>query len=79
MDCKIVREPPGCTGNEPTADVSIGSSGQGIKNKGQIHVIEINMLIMYHVHHISTEMEGKNPTKVPRNMPKNTNQTSLKF
>ena len=28
---KIVREPPGCTGNKPTLDIHIGGSGQDIK------------------------------------------------
>ena len=37
---------------------------------------EINMLIMYHVHHLSTEMEDKKPTKVPQSTPKNKNQAS---
>ena len=27
------------------------------------------MLIMYHVHHLSTEMVGKTPTKVPKSTP----------
>ena len=30
---KNIREPPDCTGNEPTLDIHIGGSGQDIKNK----------------------------------------------
>ena len=30
---KNIREPPDCTGNEPTPDIHIGGSGQDIKNK----------------------------------------------
>ena len=36
----------------------------------------MNMLAMYHVHYLSTEMQGKTPTKVPKSTPKNTNQAS---
>ena len=31
------------------------------------------MLIMYHVPHLNTEIEGKNPTQVPINTSENTN------
>ena len=37
---------------------------------------EMNMLIIYHVHHLSTEMEGKKPTKVPKSTPKNASKAS---
>ena len=30
----------------------------------------MNMLIMYHVYHLRTEMEDKKPTKVPKSTPK---------
>ena len=39
---KFVREPPDHTGYEPTVDIPIGGSKQGIKNKKwQIHAIWI--------------------------------------
>ena len=31
---------------------------------------EVHMLIMYHVHLLSTKVEGKKPTKVPNSTPK---------
>ena len=34
------------------------------------------MLIMYYVPHLYTEMEAKQPTKMPKSTPKNTKQTS---
>ena len=56
---KNIREPPDCTGNEPTPDIPIGGFGQDIKKKWQIHAICENMLIMKHVSHLSTDKEGK--------------------
>ena len=48
--------------NEPKPDIPIGCSGQDIKKiKWQIHAICGNILIMKHVHYLSTEKEGKNP------------------
>ena len=40
---------------------------------------EMNMLTMYHVHLLGTEMEGKKTRKVPKSRPKNKNQTSPKY
>ena len=37
---------------------------------------EMNMLIMFQGHHLSTEMEGKKPTKLPKSTPENTKQAS---
>ena len=54
-----MREPPDCTGNEPTLDIPIGSSGQDIKKKWHIHAICENMFIMKHVSYLSTDKEGK--------------------
>ena len=34
----------------------------------------MNMLIMYHVPHLSAEMEGKKPTKVPQSKSENTKE-----
>ena len=36
---------------------------------------EMKILIMYHVHGLTTEMEGE-PTNVPKCTPENTNQVS---
>ena len=59
---KNIREPPDCTGNEPTPDIPLQGSGQDIKKKKwQIHAIWENMLIMKHVSHLSKDREGKNP------------------
>ena len=41
--------------------------------------LEMNMLSIYHVHFLNTEMEGKIPIKVPKSTPKNTNQASPTF
>ena len=38
---------------------------------------ETNMLIMCSFHHLSTEMKGKKPTKVPKIPPQNANKASL--
>ena len=57
---KIIRVPPDHTGNEPTIDLPIGSSGQDIKiQHGKYMPSEMNMLIIHHVHDLSAEMEGK--------------------
>ena len=37
---------------------------------------EMDMLSMYHVHHLSTEIAGQISTKVPKSTPENTNQDS---
>ena len=38
----------------------IGGSGQYIKTQnGKYKSCEVNMFIMYHVHHLSTEMDGE--------------------
>ena len=37
--------------------------------------LEMDML-MYPVYHLSMEIEGKKPTKVPKSTPENTNQAS---
>ena len=37
---------------------------------------EMSMFIMYHVYHLSTEIEDKKPTKIPKSTPANTNQAS---
>ena len=29
-------------------------------------LFEMNMLLMYHAHHLTTEMEDKKPTKAPK-------------
>ena len=52
-----ITEPPDCTGNEPTQDIHIGGSGQDIiiqKDKNMPSVIK--MVILCHVHHLSSEM-----------------------
>ena len=55
----MVREPPDCTGNEPTPDISIGGSRQDIKkNKMANHAICENMVIMKHVPYLSTPQGG---------------------
>ena len=41
----------------------MGGSWQDIKNTDKYMSFEINMLIMYHVHHLSTEMKDKNLQK----------------
>ena len=57
---KDIRKPPDCTGNEPTLHIHIGSSGQDIKIQNDKYMsFEINMLVMYHVYDLSTEMKGK--------------------
>ena len=38
---------------------------------------EMSMLVMYHVYYLTTEIEGKQPTKVPKSTPTKANQTSL--
>ena len=35
---KIIREPPGCVGNEPILDIPIGCSVQDIKKKNTCHL-----------------------------------------
>ena len=60
---KIIREPPDHIGNEPTPDIPIGGSGQDIKIQNDKYMPFVrNMLIVKHVYHLSTEMEGKKPT-----------------
>ena len=44
--------------NEPTLDIPIGGSGQGIKTKWQIHAMCENMFS-----HLSTDKEGKKTLK----------------
>ena len=34
----------------------------------------MNILIMYHVHHLSTEMEGEDQQITPKSIPRDTNQ-----
>ena len=73
----IIREPPTCTGNEPALDIHLGGCGQDIKIQSNKYMsFVMNILIMYHVHHLSTEIEGKNLTKVPKSTPKIANQAS---
>ena len=59
---KIIREPPDHTANELRLDILIGDSGQDIKilQNDKYMAFVRNMLIMKHVHHLSTEMERKN-------------------
>ena len=38
--------------------------------------LEMNMLTMHHVHHLSTEMDSQILTKVPKGTPNSTNQAS---
>ena len=57
---KIIREPPDHTGNEPTLDIPIGGLWAGHKKQNGAYMPFVrNMLIMKHVHHLSTEKEGK--------------------
>ena len=57
----IVREPLEHTGNESTPDTHIAGSGQDIKIQNDKYMsFEMNMLIIYYVHHLSTEIESRN-------------------
>ena len=57
---KTVNEPSDFIGNEPTPDIHIEDSRQDIKIQKDTYMsFEMNILIMYHVHHISTEKDGK--------------------
>ena len=55
----VITELPDHTGNEPKLDIPIGGSGQDIKNDKDMPFVGY-MLIMKHIHHLSTDMEGKN-------------------
>ena len=60
MTGNSIRKPPDCTGNDPTPDLLIGHSGQDINIQNDKHMSsEMNMLIMYHVQHLSTVSTSK--------------------
>ena len=50
-----ISKPVDCIGNEPTLDIHIGHFGQDINIQNYKYMpFEMNMLIMCHVHHLST-------------------------
>ena len=56
----IIRELPDHTGDEPTLDIHMGGFMKDIKIQNDKYIsLEMNLFIMYHVHHLSTEMERK--------------------
>ena len=55
-----ITECKDCTGNHPTSDIHIEGSGQGIKIQNDKYIpFVMNMVIMCHVHPLSTEIERK--------------------
>ena len=44
--------------------------GRHKKQNDKYMSFEMNMLIIYHVHYLGTEMEVKKPTNVPQSTPK---------
>ena len=74
---KIIREPLDCTGNEPTLDITIGGSGQDIKKQYDKYMPFVrNMLIIKHLHHLSTEKAGKKTYNMSKCIPIDTNQVN---
>ena len=60
-----------------TLDIYIGVSGQDIEIQNEKCMPSvISLVIISHVHHLGTEMEGKNLQIVPKSTLINTNQVS---
>ena len=62
-ELEIAREPPDHMQNETISDIPIGGSEKAIKINKKYISFEMNMMIMYHVHLLSTEMRAKNLQK----------------
>ena len=62
-ELEYIEEPPELTWNEPTPDIHIEHSGQDIKIQHEKYMpCLMNMLMMFHVHHLSTGMDVRKPT-----------------
>ena len=58
-------------------DINMGGSGQDINTQNdKCMSFEMSMLIMQHVHHLNTGIEGKKATKVPKSICKYTRVAS---